>query len=162
MHPNQVSNWKKQLREEGPTVFSSNVARQLQQQKARETELYEQIGRLKMEVEWLKKKLPSSTEAKRPMIKRNHATFSIHRQCALIGLNRSTYYGETAGESPFNLLLMRLIDEEYTRAPFYGYRKMTVRLDTHGHHVNHKRVARLMQKMGLRAAAPKPRLLCAR
>jgi transposase-like protein len=56
LHPNQVSSWKKQLLEEGPAVFSSNVARQLREQEARETELYEQIGRLKMELEWLKKK----------------------------------------------------------------------------------------------------------
>ena len=56
VHPSQVKNWKKQLLIEGPTVFSRNVARQLQDQEARETELYEQIGRLKMELEWLKKK----------------------------------------------------------------------------------------------------------
>ena len=53
---------------------------------------------------------------------------------------------------------MRLIDEEYTRAPFYGYRKMTARLrNAHGHPVNHKRVARLMGKMGLQAIYPQPR-----
>jgi putative transposase len=56
LHPNQVSNWKRQLLEEGPVVFSSNAARQLREQETRETELYEQIGRLKMELEWLKKK----------------------------------------------------------------------------------------------------------
>jgi transposase-like protein len=56
LHPNQVSNWKKQLLQEGSAVFSSNAARQLRAQEARETELYEQIGRLKMELEWLKKK----------------------------------------------------------------------------------------------------------
>ena len=56
LHPNQVSSWKKKLLEEGPAVFSSNAARQLREQEARETELYEQIGRLKMELEWLKKK----------------------------------------------------------------------------------------------------------
>jgi putative transposase len=56
LHPNQVSNWKRQLLTEGPMVFNSSTARQLQKQEARETELYEQIGRLKMELEWLKKK----------------------------------------------------------------------------------------------------------
>jgi putative transposase len=56
LHPTQVSNWKKQLLTEGPLVFNSSTARQLQEQEARETELYEQIGRLKMELEWLKKK----------------------------------------------------------------------------------------------------------
>jgi len=56
LHPNQVSSWKKQLLEEGETVFGSHTAGQQREQKAREAELYEQIGRLKMELEWLKKK----------------------------------------------------------------------------------------------------------
>jgi len=56
LHPNQVGNWKKQLLAEGPTVFSNDTARQLQAVEEREAELYEQIGRLKMELEWLKKK----------------------------------------------------------------------------------------------------------
>jgi len=56
VHPTQIKSWKKQLLAEGPTVFGQNVAQQLHEQEARETELYEQIGRLKMELEWLKKK----------------------------------------------------------------------------------------------------------
>jgi putative transposase len=56
LHPNQVSNWKKQLLEEGPTLFNNRADRRQQQQAAQEAELYEQIGRLKMELEWLKKK----------------------------------------------------------------------------------------------------------
>ena len=56
VHPSQVKNWKKQLLTEGPTVFSRNIVQQLCEQEARETELYGQIGRLKMELEWLKKK----------------------------------------------------------------------------------------------------------
>jgi putative transposase len=92
------------------------------------------------------------------MIDTDHPTLSIRRQCELVGLNRSTFYWEPVGESPFNLQLMRLIDKEYTRAPFYGYRKMTARLNNHhGYQVNHKRVARLMQKMGLQAVYPRPR-----
>jgi len=92
------------------------------------------------------------------MIEPNHPTLSIRRQCDLIGLNRSTFYWQPAGESPLNLALMALIDKEYTRAPFYGYRKMTARLNQQpGYHVNHKRVARLMAKMGLQAIYPGPK-----
>jgi putative transposase len=92
------------------------------------------------------------------MIETKHPTLSIRRQCDLIGLNRSTFYWQPAGESPLNLALMQLIDQEYTRAPFYGYRKMAVRLNQeHGYAVNRKRVARLMAKMGLRAIYPQPK-----
>ena len=56
IHPNQVSTWKKKLLVEGPTVFGQQTAKKLQAQSAREAELFEQIGRLKMELEWLKKK----------------------------------------------------------------------------------------------------------
>lgn len=92
------------------------------------------------------------------MIETSHPRLSIRRQCELIGLNRSTYYWRPADESPLNLALMRLIDEEYTQAPFYGYRKMTARLNNkHGYEVNHKRVARLMRTMGLQAIYPRPK-----
>ena len=92
------------------------------------------------------------------MIEPNHPELSIRRQCELVGLNRSTYYWQPAVETELNLTLMDLIDKEYTRAPFYGYRKMTIRLvKRHGYETNRKRVARLMQKMGLQAiyAGPK-------
>lgn len=56
VHPNQISQWKGELLAGGATLFSSKSARQQQEQEALQTELYEQIGRLKMELEWLKKK----------------------------------------------------------------------------------------------------------
>jgi transposase-like protein len=59
LHPNLVSSWKKQLLEGGSSLFSSDAARQQHDQEKREAELYEQIGRLKMELEWLKKKAAS-------------------------------------------------------------------------------------------------------
>jgi len=87
----------------------------------------------------------------------DHPKISIRRQCELMGLNRATYYWQPASETAFNLELMRVIDQEYTRTPFYGYRKMTVRLNRwHGYQVNHKRVARLMRNMGLQAIYPGP------
>lgn len=56
LHPHQISEWKLQLLRNGGEVFGQNAARQQREQAALETELYEQIGRLKMELEWLKKK----------------------------------------------------------------------------------------------------------
>jgi transposase-like protein len=56
LHPSQVRKWRKQLMTEGASVFGSNLSRQLEEQTARETELFEQIGRLNMEMAWLKKK----------------------------------------------------------------------------------------------------------
>ena len=56
----------------------------------------------------------------------------------------------------YELILLRLLDEEYTRHPFYGSRKMVVWLDTQGHTVNRKRVQRLMGILGLVAMAPGP------
>ncbi len=56
IHPNQVSTWKRKLLVEGQTVFGQQTAKRLEEQTAREAELFEQIGRLKMELEWLKKK----------------------------------------------------------------------------------------------------------
>jgi len=56
LHPTQIGNWKKQLLREGGTLFSRPNDRQHREQQDREAQLYEQIGRLKMELEWLKKK----------------------------------------------------------------------------------------------------------
>jgi putative transposase len=84
---------------------------------------------------------------------------SVRRQCVLLGLNRSTLYYEPAPETPENLALMRLIDEEYTRHPFKGSRRMAVWLrQQKGQAVNRKRVQRLMRQMGLEAIYPKPNL----
>lgn len=80
------------------------------------------------------------------------------RQCELLGLPRSSLYYRAHGESEYNLLLMRLLDEQYTRRPFYGVARMTHWLRSQGHQVNPKRVRRLLRFMGLEAVYPKPRL----
>jgi len=87
-----------------------------------------------------------------------HPELSLRRQCELLGVNRAGLYYKSVGESQENLRLMRLIDEQYTRAPFYGSRRMTAWLATEGYEVNRKRVSRLMALMGIEAVYPKPRL----
>lgn len=56
IHPNQLSRWKQQLMEEGETIFTDRRKRHEREQAGLEKELYEQIGRLRMELAWLKKK----------------------------------------------------------------------------------------------------------
>jgi putative transposase len=87
-----------------------------------------------------------------------HPQLSIARQCELLDLARSSYYYDPVPESEEDLLLMRLLDEHYTRTPFYGLRKLVVFLEEQGYVVDRKRVRRLMRLMGLETIYPKPRL----
>jgi putative transposase len=80
---------------------------------------------------------------------------SMRRQCELLSLPRSTWKYEKKGESVENLMLMKIIDENYSRTPFYGVRKWTVFLNLEGFTVNHKRVGRLKNKLGLSTLFPK-------
>jgi putative transposase len=92
------------------------------------------------------------------LVDRSHAEISIRRQCELLGANRSGLYYQPLGESGENLTLMRLLDEQYMRTPFYGSRRMTAWLITQGFGVNRKRVSRLMDVIGIEAVYPKPNL----
>jgi putative transposase len=83
---------------------------------------------------------------------------AVVQQCVLAGVSRATVYAQQEFGLIDNgdLLLQRLIDEEYTRHPFYGSRKMVVFLKAAGHSVNRKRAQRLMRQMGLAGMAPGP------
>jgi putative transposase len=78
------------------------------------------------------------------------------RQCDLLGLSRSSFYYRAKGESRQNLELMRMIDEQFLQAPWYGSRQMARWLRREGHRVGRKRVVRLMDKMGLAPVYQKP------
>jgi putative transposase len=81
----------------------------------------------------------------------------VSRQCALLGVARSSvYYTPNTSESDENLAYMALIDRLYTEHPSRGVPRMTDCLQKLGHGVNHKRVARLMGVMSLQAAVPGP------
>jgi putative transposase len=87
-----------------------------------------------------------------------HTDVTQKRQCVLAGVSRTTVYVK---RKPVVLVesdevLKRLIDEEYTRHPFYGSRKMVVYLGRCGHLVNRKRVQRFMRCMSLAGMAPGP------
>ncbi|MBL3585297.1 IS3 family transposase [Rhodovulum sulfidophilum] len=79
------------------------------------------------------------------------------RQCALIGISRSAWYGTGKTESPLNLALMKLIDAQFLETPFYGSRQMARCLRNQGYCVGRKRFGRLMAAMGLRTVYQRPR-----
>jgi transposase len=56
VHPSQIANWKKELQERASEIFSKNASRDAKNSEIKEAELYRQIGQLKVEVDWLKKK----------------------------------------------------------------------------------------------------------
>ncbi len=161
VHPTLIHGWKKQLLAGADQVFGNGARAGAADAEAEKAELFEQIGRLKMELEWLKKKSERSPERLRPLIEPDHPALSVRRQCELLGLSRSSLYYEAAAETAENLRLMRLIDGEYTAHPFLGSRRLAKWLVEQGEEVNRKRVRRLMRVMGLEAIHPKPKLSAA-
>jgi putative transposase len=88
----------------------------------------------------------------------DHPELSITHQCELLSLSHSSYYYHSKSISEEERSLLRLLDEQYLKTPFYGSRKMTVYLRELGYRVNRKRVQRLMRELGIEALYPKPRL----
>ncbi|MBE7172683.1 MAG: IS3 family transposase [Williamsia sp.] len=82
------------------------------------------------------------------MIEKDHCQLSLVEQCRLLSMHRSGIYYTPCLESEENLIIMRLLDEQYFKTPFYGIRRLTAWLQDQGYAVNRKRVARLMGIMG--------------
>jgi putative transposase len=105
----------------------------------------------------LKKNLGLSHREKLLLIDKTNSETSISHQAELLGISRSSVYYEPIVDER-DLLLKRLIDEQYTLTPFYGSRRITASLRRNGHGVNRKHVQRLMREMGIEAIYPKPNL----
>jgi len=97
-----------------------------------------------------------SREMRLEMIDREHLKLSLIRQCALLGISRSSVYYRVRGADEYDLELMALIDRQYLQTPFYGSRRMTAWLKMQGYRVNRKRVRRLMRVMRITAIYPHP------
>lgn len=91
------------------------------------------------------------------MVDKKNEHISIRKQCILLGINRSTVYYTKAGENEENLTMMKIIDTEYLKHPFYGSRKMTYVLRQKEFCVRRHRVRRLMKLMGITAIYQKPK-----
>ena len=98
-----------------------------------------------------------SQKQRKQMIDPGHRELSISRQCHFLDISRSSFYYTPKPMKPEDLELMRLIDEQYLKTPFYGSRGMARHFRRQGRKVNRKRIQRLMRLMGIEAVYPKPR-----
>ena len=90
VHPTMIHTRKKQLVSNAEELFQAGVKTASVEHEALQAQLYEQIGRLKTELDWLKKKLPASVERKRACVDPADRTLSVSQQCDLLGLSRSS------------------------------------------------------------------------
>ena len=158
MHPTQVGLWKKALQEQAGSLFDAKRGPKPADPSAGADRLYSEIGRLKMELDWLKKKVrDQSVEVRKQWVGASEP-LALTRQCELTGVARSTIYALLLAGAPDKqeLTLLGLIDVEYTRHPFYGSRKIKIYPRALGHKINRKRVRRLMSVLGLAGMAPGP------
>lgn len=89
-----------------------------------------------------------SVADRRSMVDKEHSCLSVVRQCYLLGIHRSGLYYQPCAESQENLDIMRMLDEQYFKTPFYGVRRLRVWLQNQGYRINRKRLLRLMRQMG--------------
>jgi len=118
----RLSRWKKELLDNAELVFEKKNKKEDSEKK--EAELHEQIGRLTVENNWIKKIRSLTVRERVSFLDPSDSTISIRKQVKLLEVSRSSYYYKAVSESDENLLLMKLIDAEYTRHPFYGSRRM--------------------------------------
>jgi len=99
VHPIQIAKWRKAALEQMPELFVDGRTRKSRDGEADSNALYEEIGRLKVELDWLKKKSGDARlEELRALVERGHPDLSVRRQCGLLGVNRAGLYYEPVGE----------------------------------------------------------------
>ena len=106
VHPNQIKQWKRHLIDQVGQIFPDKRRKQEKTQEALIEELYKQIGQLKVELDWVKKKLPASMADRRSLIEWEHPRLSISRQAELLDMSRSAVY-YVPSRSPWDVRLTR-------------------------------------------------------
>lgn len=132
VHPNQVSQWKKQAKEQIAAGFAGTPPKGPAKRRGKDQGTASQDrsthGGEGFFATSLRQDL--SCERRRAVVDKSHPELSIRRQCRILKLHRSTYYYDPIGESAANLALMRRIDELFMELPFFGSRQMRISCGT--------------------------------
>ena len=143
---------KRQALEQLPAIFARTQASR-QHSDPEKDAVSRQIGRLKVELDALKKESAGRMEDKRRRVDRFHCELSIQRQYQLLGLARRSHCYHPRPKSEGTLALPRRLGELYMERPSFGSRRMAAMLG-----LNRRRMQRLMRIAGIEALYPKPRL----
>jgi putative transposase len=159
IHPIQVSHWKRQLLDGASELFArGKQTKDKEEGQTKEAELFQQIGRLQMELEWLKKSLSRCDACElRKLVDHDHPEISVSRQCVLLRLPRSTLYYRSIPVRESTQWIMARIDALYLEDPCSGSRRMVDDLAREGIPISRDRVRNLMRRMGLWAIYQKLR-----
>jgi putative transposase len=154
VHPNQITEWKRQLQERAVEVFGAGGAASSEPQVDLK-ELHAKIGQLTLENDLKRRAQQGGIAERKAMIDRTHA-LPVSQQARLVGIARSSVYYQAQPVSEADQLLMRRIDELHMEFPFAGARMLARLLRREGHEIGRRRVRTLMKRMGIEALYCKP------
>ena len=161
-----IQSWKKQFLENASLAFDVGGAtkaykEEIEELKAENDALAKKLGKTTIERDWLQGKLNSSVSLKnrKELVETGLKDISMTRQCELIGISRSSYYYESVPYSEQDIKIMRKIDEIYTDASFYGYRRIHMQLKEYGFSIGINRVLKYMNILGIQAIFPRKKRL---
>ncbi|MDP6180196.1 MAG: IS3 family transposase [Desulfatiglandales bacterium] len=158
VHAGVIQRWKKEAVQSLEDSFKGKSERLRTDHSTVIKELHAKIGQLTVEKDFLEFSLRTIGNRRRQeMVEPTNTNLPISSQCDLLSVSRSSWYYTPKGESPLNLKLMRLIDEQFLKTPFYGSRQMARHLRREGYCVGRHRVRRLMRLMGIEAIYQTPR-----
>jgi len=158
-----LNQWKKKFLENASLAFDIGEATKEYKEKIEKLEkenevLAKTLGKTTIERDWAVGKLKSlDLSNKKSLVQSKLKSLSVARQCELLGINRSSLYYRPKGFKPYDLTIMRRIEEIYSDMASYGYRRIHAKLKEEGWQIGHNKVHRLMRILGIEAIHPKRR-----
>lgn len=160
-----IQSWKKQFLENASLAFDVGGATkaykdEIEDLKQENEQLAKALGKATVKADWAVGKLKSlDLSNKKTLIDSKHGNLTISEQCEIVGISRSSYYYEPVPYSEHDIKIMHKIDEIYTDASFYGYRRVHMQLQEYGFKIGINRVLKYMNILGVQAIFPRKKRL---